>query len=74
MKKKTFRIIETGFSANQLSEMELDSLTGGCLIQACGFKGCGVDVSVTLDRPEDALYLPFVSDPYATLEGEYKLT
>ncbi|MDR0231902.1 MAG: hypothetical protein LBI82_07260 [Dysgonamonadaceae bacterium] len=72
MKKKTFRIIETGFSANQLSEMELDSLTGGgCLVQICGVKACGVN-EVVVNRSEDTLYLPFDSDPYATLGGEYK--
>ena len=36
---KKFEIIEEGIlSANELSE-----LTGGCFIQACGAKGCGVD-------------------------------
>jgi|GEM_PF-5720774 len=40
---KSFRIIDEGLSTIQLSEMELNTLKGGCFIDICVVKGCGVE-------------------------------
>ena len=50
MNTKKFNIVEYGISDESiLAPKDLAELTGGCLIDGCGLKACGLQINVTGD-------------------------